>query len=126
MTPRSLYYQIHGRKPARSVRRPARHQGGPARSWKYKAWIRTLACAACGTTKEIEAAHTGSDGGARQKASDYSCIPLCSDCHQFAAGAYHRDRACCEQRIVELNGVTIIELVESLNGTWKVGKEEAA
>ena len=24
------------------------------------------------------------------KASDYSCVPLCSDCHTRAPGAYHR------------------------------------
>jgi hypothetical protein len=24
------------------------------------------------------------------KASDYSCVPLCSDCHTQAPGAYHR------------------------------------
>jgi hypothetical protein len=124
MTPRWLYREVHGRKPARPTP-TAQHQGGPARSSRYRAWVRSLPCAACGTMEGVEAAHTGSDGGAAQKASDYSCIPLCSDCHQFAAGAYHRDRACCEQRIVEFNGVTIIELVESLNRTWK-GKEEAA
>lgn len=24
------------------------------------------------------------------KASDYSCVPLCPDCHTQAPGAYHR------------------------------------
>lgn len=116
MTDAQLFYAVHGRKPPRRAPRAARR--GPARSSKYKAWIRTLACAACGTTKEIEAAHTGSDGGTAQKASDYSCIPLCADCHQFAADSYHRDRACCERRIVARSDMTIIDLVKDLNGTW--------
>ena len=34
-------------------------------------------------------AHTGSDGGMRQKASDYSCIPLCANCHTQGPQAYH-------------------------------------
>jgi hypothetical protein len=71
----------------------------PARNHKYRAWIRTLPCACCGLEPAGEAAHTGSDGGMRQKASDYSCIPLCSDCHRFAAHAYHRiGRAAFETR----------------------------
>jgi hypothetical protein len=31
-------------------------------------------------------AFTGSDGGMGQKASDYSCVPLCADCHNHRAG----------------------------------------
>ena len=54
------------------------------------AWIRTLPCIACGVEGRSEAAHTGTDGGMSMKASDYSCVPLCSDCHTQAPGAYHR------------------------------------
>src|SRR5690348_13951531 len=72
---------------------PERERRGPARDAQYRAWIRTSPCAACGRIQNIEAAHTGADGGMRQKASDYSCIPLCSDCHQFAPTSYHRVRA---------------------------------
>ncbi len=28
-------------------------------------------------------AHTGTDGGTAEKASDYSCVPLCRVCHDF-------------------------------------------
>ena len=86
-----LMYLVHGRKRAR--RSPRRRNGrGPVRDYKYKAWIRTLPCAACGSSYGVEAAHTGSDGGMRQKSSDRSCVPLCHDCHQAAPVSYHRNR----------------------------------
>jgi hypothetical protein len=47
-------------------------------------------CCACGVEDCSEAAHTGTDGGMSMKASDYSCVPLCSDCHTRAPGSYHR------------------------------------
>jgi hypothetical protein len=125
MNMRWLYYQVHGRKPARATT-PRRQHSGPARSWKYKAWIRTLGCCCCGRVEGIEAAHTGKDGGAAIKASDYSCIPACSDCHQFAPDSYHRDRRRFEQRVFDRLGMTIPELVKMLNQEWKSGKEEAA
>jgi hypothetical protein len=126
MSSRWLYREIHGVLPARRPRRSRSGYKGPARSWRYKAWIRSLPCAACGTKREIEAAHTGSDGGQSQKASDYSCIPLCRDCHQFATGSYHRDRQACELRIVERTGLTTVDLVKDLNGTWRLGRTAAA
>jgi hypothetical protein len=71
------------RKPPKSER------NGPPRDHKYRAWIRSLPCAACGSTCNVEAAHTGSDGGTSIKASDYSCIPLCAVCHRTGPRAYH-------------------------------------
>jgi hypothetical protein len=125
MTTRWLYYQVHGVKPRR--RSPRRSSPrGPARSWKFKAWIRSLACACCGSTYDVEPAHTGSDGGMAQKASDFSCIPLCSDCHTQAPHSWHRDRGACEQRIFARLGMTIAELVRALNAEWKLGKEQPA
>jgi hypothetical protein len=49
---------------------------------------------ACQREGRSEAAHTGSDGGMSQKASDLSCVPLCPDCHT-ARGLVpsHRGRA---------------------------------
>lgn len=126
MNPRWLFYQVHGRKPARQSRRATRRVTGPARSWKYRAWIRTLGCCCCGRTEEIEAAHTGTDGGTAQKSSDFSCIPLCSDCHTQAPHSHHRDRAECERRIFVRTGLTIAELVRMLNQEWASGKLEAA
>jgi hypothetical protein len=63
---------------------------GAPRDEDYEDWIRSLACCACGVEGRCEAAHTGTDGDMSMKASDYSCVPLCSDCHTQAPGAYHR------------------------------------
>jgi hypothetical protein len=83
-----LAWTIDGRKlPCRAV---ASTRRGPPRDETYKAWIRTLPCVGCGIEGRSEAAHTGNDGGLSMKASDYSCVPLCSDCHTRAPGAYHR------------------------------------
>ena len=70
--------------------RPGPPRKGPARDEDYKDWIRQQPCAACQHPAPSEAAHTGSDGGMAMKASDYSCIPLCSDCHRLGQLAYHR------------------------------------
>ena len=53
----------------------------PIRDPKYRAWIRTLPCAVCGTRRGIQCAHTG-DHGLGQKASDRRSIPLCVRCHE--------------------------------------------
>lgn len=87
---RWLILEVHGRDIGRKP--PTRSLGykGPARSSKYRGWIRTLPCSACGIEGRSEAAHTGGDGGLRQKASDYSCIPLCPDCHTLGTDSYHQ------------------------------------
>ena len=126
MTSGWLYQQVHGEKPPRKGPRRSRSGRGPARSWRFKAWVRTLACAACGSTDDVEAAHTGNDGGMAQKSSDYSCIPLCTDCHTQAPHAHHRNREACEQQIHGRLGLSVGELVKTLNAEWKLGKEQAA
>lgn len=111
MNSRWLYYQVHGAMPQRKP--PRRRSGrGPSRNWRYRAWIRSLPCASCGSTYSVEAAHTGNDGGLAQKASDYSCIPLCSDCHTQAPHSHHRDRAAFEARI------DVAGIVRSLHHCW--------
>lgn len=87
----------------------------PARDWKYRAWIRTLPCAGCGLEPAGEAAHTGSDGGMSQKPSDYSCVPLCSDCHRLGPGAYHRDG---KVDFEVCRNVPFADLVQRLNRLW--------
>ena len=52
----------------------------PARDTEYLRWIKCFACMACGSTVMVDPAHTGPHG-ISQKASDYSCIPLCRKCH---------------------------------------------
>ena len=86
-----------------------------ARSWRYLAWVRSLPCAVCGS-EPSEAAHTGSDGGMSMgKASDYSAIPLCSDCHTQSAESYHRlGRGEFERR----HDLDVAALVRRLNSLW--------
>lgn len=115
---RALYWMVHGRKPARQIRASAQRHRGPARSWKYKAWIRSLPCCCCGSTRDVEAAHTGDDGGMSQKSSDYSCVPCCTDCHTMAPDSHHRDRAAFEQRVESAQGCTVQDLVRRLNHDW--------
>jgi len=47
-----------GAPPPAGRRRPGPPRKGPARDEEYKAWIRTLACCACGIPGRSEAAHT--------------------------------------------------------------------
>ena len=107
-----LYVAVHGERPKRRSPRRRLFLRGPVRDRRYLAWIRTLPCAYCGTTYGVEAAHTGSDGGMRQKASDTSCVPLCNDCHQAAPVSYHRDR--------EAMGIDWEALVQRLNDVYSI------
>jgi hypothetical protein len=85
--------------------------------------VRTLPCAGCGSTYAVEAAHTGKDGGMRMKASDYSCIPLCTDCHTMAANSYHRHPDGPEG-FARGKGFVITELVKRLNHAWFAYSQE--
>ena len=88
---------------------------GPARDEDYKDWIRTLACCACGRPAPNEAAHTGIDGGMSMKASDYSCVPLCPECHTQAPEAYHRIGRRAFERV---HGVRFAEFARELRCAW--------
>ena len=77
------------RKPPAKAK-PATPRRGRERNNAYLAWIRTLPCVACKREGRSEAAHVGTDGGMSQKASDLTCIPLCSDCHTQQPDSYHR------------------------------------
>ena len=83
-----LAWALYGRNSERLPHSKARK--GPPRDEDYKTWIRTLPCSACGNEGRSEASHTGSDGGMSMKASDYSCVPLCRECHLTGPYAYHR------------------------------------
>jgi hypothetical protein len=102
----------------KTIQKPPQRAGesrGPARDWKYRAWVRSLPCAACGIEPAGEAAHTGNDGGMRQKASDFSCIPLCRDCHTIGPHAYHS----IGRKEFELqHKLDIGRLVQRLNACW--------
>jgi hypothetical protein len=75
-----------------------------------------MACIACEVEGRSEAAHTGTDGGMSQKASDYSCVPLCADCHRQAPDAYHRaGKGTFERR----HGLSFPDIVARLNREWQ-------
>jgi hypothetical protein len=61
----------------------------PQRNPRYLAWIRTQPCCVCGSTRRIEASHTGPHG-IGQKSSATSAIPLCAKHHRTGADSYHR------------------------------------
>jgi hypothetical protein len=106
---RFLRYAVLGetKHPRGARRRPRR---GPARSWKYRGWIRTLPSAVSGALG-CEAAHTGDDGGMGQKPSDYSCIPLTFEEHC----EYHNiEREAFESRY----GISCRQIVGDLNRLW--------
>jgi hypothetical protein len=88
---------------------------GPQRDEGYKDWIRTLACCACGVEGRSEAAHTGTDGGMSMKASDYSCVPLCPDCHTRGPRSYHGVGKIAFQRS---KGLCLPALVARLQLDW--------
>ena len=107
---RYLHFAVHGERALRAPRRQPRP--GPARNWKYRAWIRTLPCAACESVTDIQAAHTGDDGGMSQKASDYSCVPLCPRCHAIYDNG--KDSGQFEQAA----GIGMAAIVRRLNALW--------
>lgn len=60
------------------------------RNEEYKRWIRTLPCCVPGCGRnQVEAAHTGHDGGRGIKSTDYSCVPLCRHHHCVGPHSYH-------------------------------------
>ena len=77
-------------------------------------WIRSLPCAACGSVFQIEAAHTGPHA-LNQKASDYTCIPLCAEHHRAGNDALDKvGRREFGQRF----GLDVFALVSRLNRIW--------
>lgn len=53
------------------------------RSPAHLAFVRSRACAKCGSDVALEAAHVriGGDGGMSMKPSDWRVVGLCRDCH---------------------------------------------
>lgn len=107
-----VHYQTTGQR-LKEPRRPPRRRGGPPRNERYKAWVRTLPSAVSGFEPPAgcEAAHTGSDGGARQKASDLSVIPLTIEEHR----EYHQHGRAAFERS---HGIDCREVVRNLNAIW--------
>jgi hypothetical protein len=105
---RELTYSYFSRGPG-NRRPPKVRRTSVPRNSRYKAWIRTLPSAVSGY-RGCEAAHTGSDGGAKLKASDYSCIPLTmrehAEYHQIGKQSFERKYGLsCEDVVRRLNEV---------------------
>ena len=98
--------KYHAKRKAAKLAKRARKRVGaikgnkPARSPKYLAWIRTLACCVPGCTSRnlhqwsdaagsrTEASHSGPHG-ISQKAPDTSALPICAFHHRLARDSYH-------------------------------------
>jgi len=94
-----LHYKVWGAPPIKKKKAKMRHfRRGPARNPKYRAWIRTLPSCVSGI-EGCEAAHTGTDGGMRQKSSDYTCVPLTpaehAEYHQIGKQAFEAKYSVC-------------------------------
>jgi hypothetical protein len=116
---RYAIYAITGRR-LRRPRRNLSNRRGPARNWRYRAWIRSQPECCCGCGRgPCEAAHTGEDGGTGQKSSDYSCVPLYWECHceydngLESKGLFERAR-----------GISMVVIVRDLNRAWYANSKE--
>jgi hypothetical protein len=86
----------------------------PIRDESYLRWIRTLPCSACvKQRRKVEAAHTGPHGMS-QKASDYSCIPLCR--------VHHQEYDSGPQAFQERHGIDVPNLVVQLQAIWQAAE----
>jgi hypothetical protein len=83
----------------------------PMRDRRYLAWIRTLPCVVCASTRRIEASHTGPHG-LGQKSPDSSAIPLCYRHHRTGSDSYHR---LGPREFAKVHGVDVPAIVRRLN-----------
>ncbi len=83
----------------------------PRRDSRYLQWVRTLPCAVCRTTRNIEAAHTGAHG-LGQKAPDSTAIPLCIPHHRTANDSYHK---LGPRKFAQVHKLDITGIVAELN-----------
>ncbi len=69
--------------------RPVEQKQPLVRSEKYRRWVASQPCAACGREGATQAAHLRimQQAGMSRKPSDELCIPLCVSCHSDQ----HRD-----------------------------------
>lgn len=83
----------------------------PTRRPTYLAWIRTQPCLVCGSTRWIEAAHTGPHG-LSQKSPDTSAVPLCAKHHRTGNDSYHR---LGPRKFAEVHNLDLAAIVWRLN-----------
>jgi hypothetical protein len=63
------------------IAKPIYQRDKPERNPAYLRFIRRFPCIGCGTTRGIEAMHSGPHG-LSQKASDLTALPGCHECHR--------------------------------------------
>lgn len=78
-------------KSVRAAKNKNGRKFGPNRSENYLDWIRKRPCCVCSKNAPSEASHHGRRGMG-QKASDFSCVPLCTDHHRDWHTYRHFDR----------------------------------
>ena len=90
----------------------------PQRNRKYLAFVRSQPCCVCGSTRGVEAAHTGPHG-LGQKSPDSSCIPLCRTHHTTGNDSYH---ALGPWRFAEYHQLNIPAWIAKLNREGLTGQ----
>lgn len=112
---RWLSYAVLGVKPPIRRRTRGLFYRGPARDPRYRAFVRQYPCAACGSTRFVEAAHTGPHG-LGTKAPDDDIIPLCYWDHWGGPDSLHR---LGPKTFQKLHGIRFGSVIRSLQAEWK-------
>lgn len=106
---RWIYQEVHGKLPPRKPPKMASVlREKPYRSYRYRAWIKSLPSAVSGLTP-CDPCHTGPHAFGR-KASDLTCIPLTREEHE----AHTRDPRGFEAK----HELDVKALVKRLNRSW--------
>lgn len=92
----------------------------PPRNRAYLAWIRSLPCLVCRTSRNVEASHVGPHGLA-QKASDFKTVPLCAAHHRTGNASLHK---LGRRGFEELHGVDLLGEAERLARKLRVRIED--
>lgn len=111
---RWISYVVLGKNPPIRRRRRSFLYHGPIRDWRYKLFVRRHPCAACGTERGVEFAHTGMHGTG-SKASDKLGIPLCWWDHWASPQSLHNIGPAAFQK---LNGIRFSSIIQDLHAEW--------
>src|SRR5690348_12770738 len=104
-----LYREVHGKiAPRKPPQKASALSKKPYRSYRYRAWIKSLPSAVSGLTP-CDPCHTGPHGFG-QKASDLTCIPLTREEHE----QFDRD----PEGYAKLHQLDVKELIARLNRAW--------
>ena len=89
----------------------------PVRNAAYLRFVKGFACAACGSTRLVDPAHSG-DHGLGSKSSDFSAIPLCRSCH----AAFDED----PKGFALLHDLDVAALIRKFNRLWEERQRRTA